>query len=182
MSNLTVNTITPSSTSEVELQGLNPPTYLGSTLAEVSDVVLKVGSTMTGHLTLNANASANMHAVPKQQLDTALTNFTVQSQSMPGYQKFPGGLIMQWTTVNIPNVSAGVPGDTGTISWPLAPGSGGFQSACVAVLVSVRVPAGQIHNITAAATSYNTTGVTYLVQESGAIANECNIDFLAIGY
>lgn len=76
MSQFNVNNIGPSTASEVNITGLNPPTYLGSELAQVDDVVLKsggAGAIMTGLLTLSANASSNLHAVPKQQLDTEIS-------------------------------------------------------------------------------------------------------------
>lgn len=73
MSNLSVNAISPRTSASVELQGINPPTYLGSPLAQVSNVVLKVGDTMTGPLVLPGNASTLLQAVPKQQLDSAIS-------------------------------------------------------------------------------------------------------------
>lgn len=50
--------------------------YTGSAWVDAyvsgSGFVLKTGDTMTGALTLSGNATANLHAVPKQQLDTGL--------------------------------------------------------------------------------------------------------------
>lgn len=43
--------------------------------------VNKAGDTMTGPLTLNANASAALHAVPKQQLDTGLAGKAAASHT-----------------------------------------------------------------------------------------------------
>ena len=107
------------------------------------------------------NASASGHAVNKGQMDaadglrllkssnlsdlanaaTALANlggiassvFTGSNQSIGGngYQKIPGGLIIQWGSVNIGDVP-GLVGATASVSFPIA-----FPSAVLASFVSV---------------------------------------------
>jgi phage-related tail fiber protein len=64
----------------------------------------KAGETFTGPVILNADPSASLGAVTKQYADTqdalrvALTAFTGANQSFGagGYQKLPGGMILQW--------------------------------------------------------------------------------------
>jgi len=77
MSTLSTNTIVPVTTSHIDLQGISPPTYLGSELAQKSASVQKSGDTMSGALavggalTVAGNASTSLQVVPLQQL-TAL--------------------------------------------------------------------------------------------------------------
>lgn len=72
MSNITVNTISPRTTANIDITGIDPPSYLGSPLALESETVLKAGSTMTGPLVLPGNAVAALEAVPLQQVNTLL--------------------------------------------------------------------------------------------------------------
>lgn len=177
MSHLSVNTIAPVSTTEVELQGTNPPTYLGSELAQKSATVLKAGSTMTGALTLYGDAASNLVAVPKQQLDAAMVNFLTKSLAMPGYQKFPGGLMLQWVTASVGDVASGVPGNTGSVVWPTT-----FATGCLSVFTTIHVVAGEFSNVVCAITAKSTTGADYQVQEWSAGSNAHVVHFLAIGY
>ena len=55
-----------------------------------ADYLLLVGGTLTGPLTLSGNASANLEAVPKQQLDSGLaTKAPLASPSFTGKSQFP---------------------------------------------------------------------------------------------
>lgn len=77
----------------------------------------------------------------------ALSNFTGSNQSFAssGYQKLPGGLILQWTTATISGASST------SISWPTT-----FPSACRGALVTSN---GAFMSTTSpGATSVSTTG------------------------
>lgn len=109
---LTLSSSTPSSALIAASKG-----YVDTGLATK---VNKAGDTMTGPLTLSANATLALQAVTKQQMDAAdalntpLAAFTGANQSLTasGYQKLPGGLIIQWGTATTNNGLV-------TITWPI---------------------------------------------------------------
>lgn len=105
MSQLGVNFIAPTTAANVEIQGINPPTYLGSELAQKSDVVLKSGSTMTGALVLSGDATANLNPVTKQQFDALATIYNTQVLGTTGSQKLLGSVIIKWGVTAIPSGS-----------------------------------------------------------------------------
>jgi hypothetical protein len=171
MSHLSVNTISPSTTPEVQIQGANPPTYLGSELAQKSDTVLKTGSTMTGPLVLSGNASLNLHAVPKQQLDTALINFDNNSYNVNGWQRFPNGFTMMWGvyTPDISTVDLATSEVVITFPTMTGMGSGGFPTGCYHVQVTTRDPSNDnTADSWAQVKSFNQTTVTVTGQNAGA--------------
>lgn len=189
MSEVRVNTIVPRTTSNVEFQGLDVPTYLGSPLALDSEVVRKDGSTITGavtmtggaNLVLNGNASAALQAVPKQQLDSSISTAiaglgAVRSFTSNGYYEAPGGFIIQWASVAAADVSGT---DSGTIIWPKA---GGFPNACLKVIGGISSTGGVNHDLVLAIIGYDTTGCTYSVTEFTSSVNPCTIDVIAIGH
>ncbi len=109
--------------------------------ASASDIVGQIGSTAVQNA---SNASTVTNGV-------YTTNFTGSNQSLTasGYQKLPGGLIMQWGVNN-----SATPSDTPTITFPIA-----FPTACV----FAGVMSGYPNNDGYATGTYNisTTGFEY---------------------
>lgn len=166
---------------------------------QVSDAVSKGGDTMTGPLTLSGNATANLHAVPKQQLDNvtqiaseeearAFSGSKLissqrlgdalkgdnQSLAASGYQKLPGGLMFQWgASGNLaPDGSATV-----TFSTP-------FPNACLRVMVSIVNSTNSNDDVFARIISYTATSVTVRAEFATGAASVGTryIEFFAIGY
>lgn len=73
MSNLTVNTISPRTTSNVDITGIDKPTFQGSPLALDGEVLKLAGGTMTGPLILSGDATGSLNPVSFQQLGPAIT-------------------------------------------------------------------------------------------------------------
>lgn len=174
MSNLTVNTISPRTTANVDFTGIDVPTYLGQQLAIATEVLPLSGGTVTGDITmigditLSGDAVNNLHPVAKQQFNNSLTG--------NGYQRLPGGLIIQWFTTTIGDTPSGVPGSTGSLTFPVA-----FSTACFVCLGGIQVTASNHNNLQVAITSKTVSGINYQVQEWGNEVNPCTINFIAIG-
>jgi hypothetical protein len=88
------------------------------------DVPSRSGSGASGTWAINisGNAAGNAGTVTN---GVYTTNFTGANQSLStnGYQKFPGGLIIQWGTISVASRSSET--DFGNISFPIA-----FPNAC----------------------------------------------------
>jgi hypothetical protein len=103
---------------------------------------------------------------------SAISSLSVFDKSLVtnGYQKLPGGMIMQWMRQDSVNVSTPT-----TVNFPIS-----FPTACLNV---------QITSVTNAAssfvptiTSFSTTGVTFRWERPSGGDNPANFFFLAIGY
>ena len=141
--------------------------------------VRKAGDTMTGALLLHANASAALQAVPKQQLDAAISAIGVGAQSLTanGYQMLPGGLLMQWFSASFPNVPGGVPGFIGSASFPIA-----FPTACLICLAGSEQSAVGDNNWHISVISKSTTGIDFKVEEWAPSDNPGTAVFIALGF
>lgn len=97
-------------------------TVYAFTAFQIADAVRKTGDTMLGDLVLAGVPTADLMAATKKYVDdmdafrVALTAFTGSNQSMAasGYQRFPGGLIIQWGSGTTPG------GSFGTVTFPMA--------------------------------------------------------------
>lgn len=163
----------------------DPVSALQAATKQYADTkVAKAGDTMTGPLTLPANATLALQAVTKQQMDAAdalntpLAAFTGANQSLTGsgYQKLPGGLIIQWGTGT--TASNGL----ATITWPIP-----FPNN----VLSVQVSANQLSSLNFAEIigPYNLTLTTgafagYYIGGSPTTSNPSvvNFTYLAIGF
>lgn len=106
-----------------------------------------------------------------------------QSIAASGYQKFPGGLILQWGSFTFADVSIGVPGVTGTVTFS-ATGIA-FPSACVWVGPSIQVASGgaAINNVQfALAGAPSATSFSYQIQEWSAATNPGTLRWAALGF
>ena len=85
------------------------------------------GDTMTGSLTLSGAPTSSLHAASKAYADG------VQSLTANGYQKFPGGLILQWGKVDFGgNVRESM---VGPYSFPIA-----FPNSCLNISLTTLTP------------------------------------------
>lgn len=113
-----------------------------------------------------------------------LASFTGANQSLSsnGYQKLPGGLILQFGSVGFADVPSGVPGDTGTVTFTAAGGIA-FPTAIFHVFPSIYVPTGggSPNNVQVAITDQTTTKFDYQIQEWSAATNPGVLHYLAIG-
>ncbi len=132
--------------------------------ASASDIVGQIGSTAVQNATTSASCSGNAATVTN---GVYTTNFTGSNQSLTtsGYQKLPGGLIMQWGTN-----SSGTSGANPTITFPIA-----FPTACVFAGVMSGYPSTD--GYATGTYSISTTGFTY-TYHYGAYADT----WFAIGF
>ena len=118
--------------------------------------LLLSGGTLTGALTLFGNATQNLQAVTKQQMDAAdalnvaLASFTGTNQSLAasGFQKLPGGLIIQWGSVS--GLTTTTPSN---VTFPVS-----FPTACRQVVATmIGGPSGvvQVYSFTASGCGIN---------------------------
>lgn len=179
-SQINTDIIGPVSTTQVDIQGLNPPTYQGSPLAKVSDVVLKAGSTMTGSLVLSGNASSALHAVPKQQLDSAISNvLTILSTGVTGGFVLNASGVnvkIQWMQMSLSDIPVGTTGDL-PFSWPTP-----FTSDCYAVYATIIYTAGNVANVAVSVKEgWTNVGGYVQAQEWSNAVNPIKIQLLGIG-
>lgn len=101
-----------------------------------------------------------------------------------GYQKMPGGLILQWGSFTFGDVSIGTPGLTGSVTFSAVTGLA-FPSACVWVGPMLQVASGgaAINNIQfALAGPPTSTGFAYQLQEWSAATNPGTLRWAALGF
>jgi hypothetical protein len=181
MSNITVNTITPRTTSNVDIQGISKPTYLTSPIALTSETVQLAGSTMTGPLVLPGNAASALQAVPKQQLDAAVA-LGARVTATNGYYTLPPGILLQWGTYSS-NISIAV-GSAPTpvaITFPTA-----FPTACLNIQVSTRDPSNDyVADSWPAVGTFTASGFNMVPQNTGNAGTNYTLHgftWFAIGY
>ena len=175
MSQVNVNTIGPRTSANVNFTGLNPPSYLGSELAQTSLSVQKAGGTMSGPLVLSGDASAALNPISKQQFDAGFTS----SLTTNGHQKLPSGLIIQWgvltTTGGIGNT------ETITFSFPTP-----FLNALFSITANAEEPADSGWNPTVIRFDTRTlTGARAVLDtaNSGITFNgSVHVHWMALGY
>lgn len=195
MSNLTVNTITPHTSPNIDIGGVTPPTYLTEPLALSSEVIQKAGDTMDGPLVLSYDTipvgpGHDRYAATKLDLDGLSTTIlaTVASNinnlgspkvlSGNGYWTGPGGIIIQWASSGFStDVGSGTPGYNNSVFWPIA-----FPNACLKCIAGMRVVAGMPNNVAVAVTDYTTTQGFFQIMEWSGLINTIIVDFIAIGH
>lgn len=135
------------------------------TVAQVTGAAPLASPALTGTPTINGSAAI------------ALSNFTGSNQSLSGngYQKLPGGVILQWMSVSVGDISSGS-GTTGTTSFPTT-----FPNACVACIPALTdTGAGGIAPTFTA--TPGASSVAWRVQEWSGAVQSVTMTFLAIGY
>ena len=97
-----------------------------------------------------------------------------QSLSGNGYQRLPGGLIIQWGRKAVGKISVDY---LGTITFPIA-----FPNATFQVNATLYSYAGSSLDAAAAVTGHSLTGFGFTVQEWGGVVQNVDISYIAIGY
>lgn len=109
--------------------------------------------------------------------------FTGSNQDLTGesgFQRLPGGLILQWGSIGFPNVTAGIPGYTGSVVYA---DNGGlvFPNAALRVFTGLEVAPGGGNNIQAAVVAKDRFGFTFQLQEWSSEVNPGTLTYFAIG-
>lgn len=89
-----------------------------------------------------------------------------------------GSLKVLFKRVTFPNVTAGVPGDAISVTWP----DSGFSTACLFAIPAFEANAGDVNNWCAAVTAKSTTGCTVQVQEWAASTNAGTLVVMGFGW
>ena len=106
-----------------------------------------------------------------------LSDLTGSNQSLAssGYQKIPGGLILQWGSAHIGDYSAGV-NNTHTFTFPIA-----FPGALNQVYTSMSDPTGNAE-VAVLVMSQNTYGFSAQYTESGSSVEDLTVTWFAVGH
>lgn len=132
----------------------------------------------SGSVSVGANATGALEVVPKQQLDSEVAalssslSFTGANQSLgvSGYQKLPGGLIIQWgyySATSTVNPSLGI-----NVNFPIA-----FPNACRSLKATYQVASGG-YSAMAVGVPTTTRGTYYYAGTPDTLS----FFWLAIGY
>lgn len=137
----------------LEDAGVSPASFDGTVPSTYDRVSLAVAARATGLFTGSGNVSLAAN----------------------GYQRLPSGLILQWASQAYADVENS--GSSGTLTLPIA-----FPTACRQAFATLRVTAGDPHNVWVAVTAMTTTAITYSLQEASSSVNPGTVAFLAIGH
>lgn len=145
----------------------------GASTFTTNSVVLGNGtSSLAGNMVAPSTSGNVLTSNGTTWASSALSSLSVFDKSLVtnGYQKLPGGMLMQWMRQDSVDVSTPT-----TVNFPIS-----FPTACLNV---------QITSVTNAAssfvptiTSFSTTGVTFRWERPSGGDNPANFFFLAIGY
>lgn len=101
-------------------------------------------------------------------------NFNDKSLATSGYQKFPGGLIMQWGQVAVGDPATDA---FGTWNYPIT-----FPGSVLHVYVTLFDTSGTQFDLSAAITSQGNSSANFTVQEWSSVVQNATAKFFAIGY
>ncbi len=104
-----------------------------------------------------------------------VSDFTGSNQLLTanGYQKLPGGLIVQWGAFHVGDFSS-VSNASGSLTFPIS-----FPNACLRVLPSLEDATGNAGSV--AATAKSTSGFSWCLAEPFGIVQDTTVVYLAIG-
>lgn len=147
--------------------GVIANTYTTANVANSSDTIVArdtggnfTANTITANLIGNVTGSASLNL-----LASAFTGAGNQSLVSPGYQKLPGGLLLQWGYVTATTAAVAQ-----TVTFPIA-----FPTACLVVLTQVDLRSGS----GIAAGYFSVTGFTTTTFSTTYTVNRY---YIAIGY
>lgn len=109
--------------------------------------------------------------------------FTGSNQDLTGdagFQRLPGGLILQWGLISFVNVLGGIPGTQGSVVYA---DNGGiaFPNATLRIFTGFEVANGGENNLQAAIVGKDRFGFAYQIQEWSAVTNPGFLSYFAIG-
>lgn len=134
----------------------------------------------TGNISLPGNATASLHAVPKQQLDSAIASIATLASAAgitagsDGYYTFPGGLTIQWGYRYVGNPPSGM--NTAVHLFPTA-----FSSIPLAPIFSYRDTTSNA-NIIQSYDDLSTTGFTWKWRETADSIQDATLFYIVLGY
>lgn len=162
--------------------GILPKENLNKALRQGSVIASMIGAFMNSQ-GQNANDDGNLTTLGTNfaaslQAFVALSVSSLVVAGVP-YGFKVGPLVVQFGSTTFTDPPSGVPGYTGTITFPTA-----FPTACQHVFFGFQVASGGSapNNLQAAVTAQNTTAFTFQIQEWSAVANPGTLHWLAIGY
>lgn len=171
-----------------QLQNIPTGTILGRASADTGDVEALTGAQATALLSAASETVSGLvelaDAAEAQALASAVVALTParladafkganQSLNTSGYQKLPGGLIIQWGRLVLGTISSDY---HGTITFPIA-----FPSQILQVNVSLYSYAGDWFDSSAAVTGQSLTGFGFTAQEWSNAPQNLEIVYIAIG-
>jgi len=130
---------------------------------------------VAGGLTPNAS-TLNQVELALKAMFVGVSSFTGANQSLgsTGWQRLPGGLILQWGS-SAGGVDMPTPGVSINMTFPLA-----FPSACFqAVGTLLSTGGGGANGITAS--SFSQTGCNFFVEEWATLGQGAGVRYIAIG-
>jgi hypothetical protein len=155
--------------------------YLLAAIAANFPVVPDASTTAKGKIEIATAAEAQAYsssllAITPATMDQALKGAN-QSLASTGYQKMPGGLIVQWGSVDV--AFEGQPGYRQTVTFPIA-----FPTIQPMVVVSTSNASGSDeHNVVQIFGSVNLSNVTFQNQWfGGGVVAGTTARWIAIGY
>lgn len=163
---------------------------IAGAVPQTRQIIAGAGLTGGGDLSANRTLAVNFATTAQAQAltdDTTIITpaklaaaFSGSNQGLTtnGYQKLPGGLIIQWGTAT---VAAGANG-AGSVTFPLA-----FPSSCVSLSFSCLNPVGsqavvEGYVFTTGLTNTGATFINKYIGDSGGTLTAATIYWIAIGY
>ena len=171
-----------------QLQNIPTGTILGRASAGTGDVEALTGAQATALLSAASETGIGLvelaNTAEAQELASAVVALTParladafkganQSLSGNGYQKLPGGLIIQWGILGIGNI---VDNYFGTAAFSIA-----FPTNIPQVMVSLYSYNGSAFDASIAVTNRSLTGFGFTIQEWSGVTQALDVAYIAIG-
>lgn len=141
--------------------------------AWVHQVGLQATTTVRGTARLATTAECDTGTAANLGLAPASLGINTRSLAGTGYQRLPGGLILQWGLTNVSDIGASPIGLTAT--FPIA-----FPTACLALQATESTVSSGGFSIVQV--SFNNTGCTVTVEEWNVTVQQARAAYLAIGH
>jgi hypothetical protein len=141
-----------------------------STLTQLRDAIAVLASPAAPVQSVNGRTGAVTGVV-----DTSSFTGGNQSLASPGFQKLPGGLILQWVSTAVGDIASGG-GTVGSVVFPTT-----FPTAILMPPLLSIVDATSSPALAAVVTSSTTSGFAYRVQEWAASVQSATLVAFALG-
>lgn len=136
---------------------------------------LAASTTVRGTARFATTTEADAGTLDTVAVTPAALGIATRSLADTGYQRLPGGLILQWGVTSAVNVLAGTAGSTVTATFPIA-----FPNACRSLQATEHSTADGSFSIVKS--SFTATGCTITLEEWAAAAQNASCRYLAIGH